>query len=165
MDTSVKLVTDYILPDEPAWGLFEGPVMMPQPGRAIEDHWVQDIKVVRNDKIAHYIRDFGPAENYEHVTPLLMPSFGDDTVAQLQAWAEKNRYDNFWQKRREEMLAGSTLIADVLRQAEMDHEMINSRSVFGPAISVQRGVYPRQDVWRRWRDKRDMRKGKKEFYI
>ena len=159
----MKLVTDYVLPDEPCFGLFEGACMVPNL-LGVSERWVQDIKVVRNDQIHHYVRDLGPASEYPTVQPFLMPSLGDDTVAQLQEFADKNRQDDYWHRRSEEMLESSTLIQDHLNQREAIREVVRNRSVFGPAHTVQRNDYPQQAVWRRWFDERAEKTGKKKGY-
>lgn len=83
--------------------------------------WVQTVFVIRGDAIAAHTTDYGPAENFESTTPLIMPSFGDDTVAQLREHAERNRHDTYWQERAKAQLAESTLIRDHLNQVEMLH--------------------------------------------
>lgn len=125
----VAIVTDRIYPDEPCHGLFEG-----------EDHgrWVQKVWVIRGDTIARYQTDLGPIEDFDMVVPLVMPSQGDDTVAELQAHAEKNRHDRYWSNRGKEMLAESTLVEDHLRLLDEETKQVLNKSVFGPAISVQR---------------------------
>ena len=150
---NLKLVTLYVVPDEPCYGLYEGPANIPQVNGSTLNRWVQDIIVIRDDAKAHYVSDLGPAEDYQNITPLLMPSFGENTVAQLQAFAEKNRDDDYWHKRAIELQASSTLIADHVRQVEIDHEVINNRSVFGPAISVARNEYSQTRLRRKLRDK------------
>ena len=106
-----------MLPDEPAYGLFEGPRMMPMP-RGQQWRWIQAVYVVRDDTIAEYVQDLGPAAEYERIQSLLMPSQGENTVAQLREHAEKNRHDTYWADRTDEMLSESTLIQDHLRQLE-----------------------------------------------
>lgn len=135
----MKIVTDRIHPDEPCHGLFEGP----EQGR-----WIQKVFVVRGDAIAQYRTDLGPEKDYEKVTPLVMPSFGDDTVAELQAHAEKNRHDHYWYDRREEMLSKSTLIQDAVDlQEQRNLEFIN-KSVLGPMVKVQRNAFSPQSAAR-----------------
>lgn len=145
----------YVSSAEPAYGMFEGPVMVR--GRM---RWVQDVKVIRDDKVIMVrLKDFGPASDYAHVTPMLMPSVGTDTVAQLQEFADKNREDTYWQKRSEEMLAGSTLIADHVRQAEQDWLQVRNRSVLGPAITVQRDLYSQSAAARKLSEARQKTSG------
>ncbi len=133
----MKIVTRTVHKDEPCWGLREGP----RGGR-----WVQAVYVVREggDAIAEWTKDYGPTEDYEHTQPLIIPSFGENTVAQLQEWAEKNRHDDYWSRRRAEMLAESTLIADVLRQDEEIKQQIRNRSVFGPYFRRERNLYSQE---------------------
>ena len=91
---------------------------MPGPNGSQAWRWVQTVFVVREDTIAAHTTDLGPAENFEGVIPLMMPSLGDDTVAELRAYAERNRADTYWSNRAKEMLAESTLVKDHLDQIE-----------------------------------------------
>ncbi len=159
----MRLVTNYIIPDEPCFGLFEGPCMVPNL-LGISERWVQDIKVIRGDRIHHYVTDLGPASEYPTVQPLMMPSLGDDSVAQLQEYADRNRQDDYWAKRSEEMLAESTLIQDHVNQREEIREIVRNRSVFGPMHTTQRNEYPQQAVWRKWFEERAEKTGKKKGY-
>ena len=138
----MKIVTDHIFPDEPAWGLFEGPRNVPRKGF----RWVQAVYVIRGDSIAEYLEDLGAAEDYSRAQPIILPSpDGCNTVAQLQEFAEKNRHDTYWANRADEMLAGSTLIKDHLRQFEQDREVVANRSHFGPTVRSQRNGYSRRN--------------------
>ena len=130
---------------------------------ATERRWLQDVKVIRGDRIAHYVVDFGPAENFEQIPPLIVAGVGEDTVAEAQETAERHRHDLRWWKHQEERLAASTLIADNIRQLAIDAAVRHNRSQFGPAVSVQRGGYPRQTVLRGIRELRDTRRGKTQF--
>ena len=154
MEKTLKVVTPYVLSDEPCYGLFEGSMQVPQWNGATEERWIQDVVVIRNDRKAHYITDFGPANEFEHITPMMIPSFGENTVAQLQDLAERNRHDDYWYKRSQEMMASSTLIADHIRQVEEQHELIRNRSHFGSIIAVQRNGYSHLNVERMIRAKR-----------
>lgn len=115
----MKIETMWVHPDEACHGLREEPRMMPGPDGSQTWRWVQTVFVVRGDTIAAHTTDFGPAEDFRHVTPLMMPSFGDDTVAQLREHAEKNRHDTYWQERAKAQQAESTLIRDHIEQIEM----------------------------------------------
>lgn len=140
----MKIVTLRVFPDEGCWGLFEGP----RAGR-----WVQCVYVIRGDAIAEYKTDLGPVEDFPYSTPLLVPSFGENTVGELMAGAERDRFDSKWYRRREEQRAASTLIPDILRQMEERHEHIAARSQFGPAISVQRNApYSREATARKLKE-------------
>ena len=119
MCACMKIETAVVHPDEPCHGLREEPRMMPG---MIGWRWVQTVFVVRGDAIAAHTTDFGPAEDFANVTPLMMPSFGDDTVAQLREHAEKNRHDTYWQDRAKEQQANSTLIRDAINQVAMKAE-------------------------------------------
>lgn len=139
----MHIVTDHVFPDEPSWGLAEGPLKMPQPDGSTPMHWVQRVFVVRGDAIAKYMIDFGPTEDFDRAQPLLMPSMGENTVAQLQEHAEKNRHDHYWANRVDEMLAESTLAEDYFRQREQNRGVIHNRSSFGAGGHFQRNGYPR----------------------
>ena len=154
----MKILTDHVDPAEKAYGIYEGPAMVEG-----QNHWVQDVTVIRADRRAHFVKDFGPAENFEHVTPIMMPSMGEDSVAELQFWCEKNRHDSYWYKRSLELQEGSTLVADHVRQIEQFRELIANRSVFGPRIKVQRDGYPHETVMRDYRERRDKARGWKNF--
>lgn len=125
-------------PDEPCWGLNEQPLIMAFPGGSRLRRWVQKVRVVRDDRLAEFATDFGPAEDFEHIPPLFIPSFGDDSVAQLQEMAEHHRHDLKWEKRRKERLAESTLIKDILQREEEKRDWVVRRSRFGPGGAVLR---------------------------
>lgn len=134
-------VTLHVLPDEPCYGLAERPMMRALPDGSRQWRWVQQVFVVRDDTISKYETDFGPAENFRDITPMVMPSHGTDTVAQLQEFAARNRQDDYWQKEAQAQQAESTLITDHIRQFEQIHEVLRNRSTFGPAQSTQRNGY------------------------
>lgn len=159
----MKLITDYVLPDEPCWGLVEGACLVPNL-LGTQERWLQDIKVIRGDRIHHHVIDLGPAEDFERVQPMMMPSFGENTVAQLQEFAERNRHDDYWARYTDELLESSTLIQDHLNQREALREVVRNRSVFGPSITRQRNEYPRAQVWRNYIDERAEKTGKVKGY-
>ncbi len=142
----MHVVTDRIYSDEPCHGLREGPVGM---------RWVQQVFVVRNDRKAKFETDFGPASNFAHATPVIYPSFGENTVAELQHLAERDRNSDKWFRRREEQRAGSTLIADIIRQEEILLDVRRNRSKFGPGVSVERNGFPREAAIRHFKEKRN----------
>jgi hypothetical protein len=82
-----------------------------------------------------------------------MPSMLTDTVAQLQEHAEKNRHDNYWAKRRRELLADSTLVSDALTNLEMERELLRNRSHLGPRLSVQRNDVPREAIQSKFKER------------
>ena len=149
--------------DEPCLGIIEAPMIVPQADGSQPLRWVQEVRVVRNDAVAYYTQDFGSAEDFEHVTPMFMPSLGDDTVGQLQDHFDKNREDDYWHRRSKEMLEGSTLIEDAMRWMDKRREEVRNRSVIGPAVTVQRNNVPTQAAKRIYRSKRNERRGYSTF--
>ena len=145
----MHIVTDRISKDEPCHGLTEGPVMQSSPKGGTQWRWIQRVFVVRGDTIAKFERDFGPAKDYDRIQPLMIPSFGDDSVVQLQDLAEKNRHDDYWARRVDEMLAESTLVKDHLRQLAQNREIVRNRTHIGPGGMFQRNGYPRKAA-REW---------------
>ena len=156
----MHIVTDRVVPDEPCHGLAEGPLAMPYPeGPGVRQRWVQRVFVIRDDAIAKYLWDIGPVEDYEDtVMPILMPSFGENTVAELQAHAEKNRHETKYMDRRREMMAESTLVQDAVAEVERRYLAKSNRSIIGPHLRVQRGAWPDQTAVRALRDRVKERK-------
>ncbi len=139
----VHIVTDKIHKDEPCYGLWEGP----KGGR-----WIQRVFILRSDAIAKFETDFGPASDWPDATEIIYPSFGENSVGQLQELAERDRHSDKWAKRRREMQAESTLIADILRQEETLLDVRANRSIVGPAVTVQRNDFPREAVIRKHKE-------------
>ncbi len=133
----MHIVADQIHKDEPCYGLWEGP----KNGR-----WVQRVFVIRGDAIAKFETDYGPISKWPDATEIMYPSFGENSVAQLQEMAERDRHSDKWAKRGRERLAESTLIKDILRQEEALLNVRANRSIIGPAITVQRNDFPRGAV-------------------
>ena len=140
----MKVVTQRVHPDEPAYGLYEGP----KGGR-----WVQRVFVLRGDRIAKFETDFGPASDFPDASEIIYASYGDDSVGQLQELAERDRHSDKWAKRRREMQAESTLIKDILEAEEALLEARRNRSHFGPGISVQRIDFPREAVHQKQKER------------
>lgn len=157
----MRIMVSSVGPDEPCYGLFEAPMTVVMPDGSTRRRWIQRLRVNRGDRMAYYEEDLGDADDFKTVTPLAMPSFGDDTVAELRAYAEKNRHDDYWTKRAAEMLASSTLVEDHLRQLEILREIRANRSVLGPGLNVQRNEFPLEEVTRTIKEKRDDRRGYK----
>lgn len=145
-DAEVKIVTDTLHPNEGCWGLFEGPRMVPMPDGSRRNRWIQAVYVIRGDAIAEWTHDYGPVLKYENVQPIIIPGFGDDSVAAVQYLAEQNRHDFYWSGRAKEMLADSTLVKDHLAMLEQELLIKSNRSRFGPGVSVQRNEYQEQTV-------------------
>ena len=147
----MHVVASRVFPDEACYGLTEGP----ENGR-----WVQKVFVVRGDRKAKYITDFGPASDFPHAAQIIYPSFGENTVAELQALAERDRHDDKWYKRRKELQSESTLISDILRQEEQLLKVRRNQSHFGPTVSTQRDDYPSVAVARQFKEKRNGRRSR-----
>ncbi|KKL23713.1 hypothetical protein LCGC14_2422630 [marine sediment metagenome] len=145
----VSVIALRVFPDEPVYGLKEGP----ESGR-----WVQKIWVIRGDRKAKYETDFGPASDFPDATTIIYIGDGEDTVAEFQAAAQRDRHDDKWAKRRREMQSESTLITDILRQEERKIAERANRSVFGPHHSAQRIDYPREAVKAKQKERRDDRR-------
>ena len=150
----MKIVTDHVYPDEPCYSLREGPRTVHGLNGSTARHWVQAVYVIRGDAMAEFTTDYGPVENWPNATEVIYPSFGENSVAQLQELAEKDRHENMGARHRERVRAESTLISDILRQEEIKLEVTRNRSVLGPAVSVQRNDFPREAVRRRRREQR-----------
>ena len=148
----MKNVTKSVHLDEPCHGLREGP----RNGR-----WVQRVYIVRGDAIAEWTKDYGPVSDWPDATEVIYPSFGENSVGQLQELAERDRHSDKWAKRRREMQAESTLISDILRQEETLLDVVRNRSIIGPAITVQRNDFPREAVIGKFKEKRNARTSRK----
>lgn len=147
----MHVVTHLIHPDEPCYGLWEGPVR----GR-----WIQRVFVVRGDAKAKFETDYGPVSDFPDATETGYISDGEDSVAQLQELAERDRHSDKWAKRRREMQAESTLIADILKQEGQLLDVRANRSHFGPGVSIQRNDFPREAVISKHKEKRNARKSR-----
>ena len=149
----MHIATDRIYKDEPCHGLMEGPELrVVHPNGGQERRWIQRLWVIRGDRKAKFETDFGPASDWPDATPIIYPSFGENTVGQLQWLAERDRHSDKWAKRRREMQAESTLIADILKQEEILLEVRRNRSHFGPGVSIQRIDFPREAAKRRFKE-------------
>ena len=140
----MNIITHRVHPDEPCHGLWEG---------LKKGRWVQRVFVIRGDTIAKWTKDYGSITKWPDATEIFYPSFGENSVAQLQELAERDRHSDKWAKRRREQLAESTLIADILRQEETLIDVKANRSNFGPGVSVQRNDFPREAANRKLRRK------------
>lgn len=140
----MHIVTVDIYPDEECYGLAEGPHMWPSSEGGQQWRWTQKVFVIRGDAIAKWETDIGPVGDYGRIQPIIIPSFGENTVAQLQDLAVKNRQDTYWDDRSEALLSESTLIEDHLRQLDQHREVIANRSTFGPSGGHQRNGYSRK---------------------
>lgn len=160
----MQIITLFLSPNEPCMGLWEGAEMIPGPDSSQDWRWIQKVFVVRGDTIAKYVTDLGPASNYEDITPIFIPNEGTDSVGALQAMAERNRHDTYWQTRAKEMLAESTLISDLIEQEAKLHEVIRNRTSIGPAVTVQRNGYAHEETMRQFKQRRQERTKKVVLY-
>lgn len=145
----MKIIASSVHPDEPCWSLREGP----RDGR-----WVQRVYIIRGDAIAEWSKDYGSVSDWPDATEIIYPSFGENSVGQLQEMAERDRHSDKWAKRRREMQAESTLITDILKQEEILLDVVANRSKFGPGTSVQRNDFPREAVQSKFREKKNARR-------
>jgi hypothetical protein len=118
---------------------------------------IEQIFVVRGDAIAKFETDYGPASDFPDFTETIYPSFGENSTAQLQEMAERDRHSDKWAKRRREMQAESTLISDILKQEEMLLDVRANRSTFGPSVRVQRNDFPREAIQSQYKEKKNAR--------
>lgn len=160
----MHIVTQFVLPDEKAWAYFTGP--KPMPGYPEDDNprMIEQVFVIRDDSIAKWERDFGPADDFPYVPPMFMPSFGEESVASLQWHGERHRNDPKWAKRIKELKESSTLFADVIRQEEQRSEIIRNLTVVGPHVTIQRNGYSQVRNRRNYRDELARRTGKSKFF-
>jgi hypothetical protein len=159
-------VTDRVSPNESCYGLVEGHELAPVPGGKNGEtdwRWIQKVFVVRGDTISKYITDFGPSEDFELITPIFIPNQGTDSVAVLQAMAEKNRHDTYWQMRAKAQLEESTLITDLMEQEAKIHEVIRNRTSSGPYVTNQRNNWSHLTSMRKFKERRQERTGKVVF--
>ena len=139
----MKILTETISPDEPCHGLLERDQMVPV-GKGFALHRIQSVFVVRGDAIAAYETDLGPASIWRNVSPEGIFATGEVSVAEVMAEAEKDRHDQTGFKLKEELREGSSLVKDFLAFKEANWEIINNRSVFGPAHTKQRNGYSKK---------------------
>ena len=113
---------------------------------------------MRGDTIAKFETDYGPITKWPDATETIYPSFGENSVGQLQELAERDRHSDKWAKYRKELQEGSTLISDILRQEEELLDVVANRSKFGPGVSTQRNDFPREAVQGKYKEKRNARR-------
>ena len=150
----MKIVTLQVSPDEPCWGLRQGPRLEAMPDGSRQRRWVERTYVIRGDAVAEFSFDCGPVEDWPDATETVYPSFGENSVGELRWLAERDRNSTKWADYRKRLQSESTLIADVLRQEEENSAYIHNRSVFGPAVNKQRNVYDSNPARRKLRDRR-----------
>lgn len=153
-DVALDIITTFVLPNEVCQGMRQGPV---------GDRWLERIWVVRGDTIARYETDRGPASAYERIAEEIIPGDGETTVAEFMDEAERHRHDLFAWNHLQRVKAESTLVEDVNRMREVRREYIANRTVSGPYFTIQRNFYNQENAWRKYRDERARRTGRKVF--
>ena len=139
----IKPVTEAIHENEKAWSLREQNMVRPPTHQV---HRWQIITVVRNDKLAEWWNDLGPAAEFR-APGIEIPALFEHSVAELRDIATEYRLgDDYWRKRTAELSAESTLVKDWLEQMEEDWRVIRNQSSFGPGVSKQRNGFDRRAV-------------------
>ncbi len=136
------LGTNTVSLDEPCWSLKE--VLGPAPDYKSLRRW-QIIKVIRNDRIAEYRRDLGPAETFK-VGEIAIPGGVVDlatgrgellhTVGELLDIAEYYRRGDLPDPEHPDPSDLIGAYYDLPDQAERERKRL---SVMGPQVRVQRG--------------------------
>src|SRR3990167_11520874 len=98
----MKILTAAVHPDEGCHGYFTGPKQMPGYSEDDNPRMIEQVFVIRGDAIACYEQDFGCADAFRYVPPLMMPSYGEKSVARMQWHGELHRQDDRWAKRMEQ---------------------------------------------------------------
>lgn len=105
----------------------------------------QFIYVNRNDTVAEWCRDLGPASNFPRCSEIRIWSFWEDEVDELMDQAEdmRNEHREF-REILEEQQATSTLVTDFLAFNEERWKQLHNQSVFGPGGHTQRNMFVRR---------------------
>jgi hypothetical protein len=138
----MRIATLAVHEDEKAWRLSERNAVRP-PGFKL--HRYQVITVVRDDNLAEWWHDLGPAERF--IAPEFeVPSFFEHSVAELREIAGLQHRDAgpHWQQFMAEKAAESTLIPDFLEYVEENWKRIRNESTFGPGGATQRNGFDRK---------------------
>lgn len=101
---------------------------------------LQRIWVNRNDQLAVFTKDLGPASDFTY-PELQIPAEWCHTVAELQAIAEEVRNGRELDDLFEERQKTSTLVQDWLDQVERNREVMRNKSVFGLGGKTQRNGF------------------------
>lgn len=137
----MRPATDIVTKDEKAWSLGERNLVRPP---EFHLHRYQIVTVVRDDKLAEWWKDLGPAERFT-APEFEVPSFFEHSVAELREIATQQRErDTYWGDFMAAQAADSTLISDFLNRVEENWKLIYNQSTFGPGGHVQRNGFPRK---------------------
>jgi hypothetical protein len=159
----ILIVADKVAPQEECHGGREGPENC---YIHYQRCWIQKVYVIRGDEIAVHETDFGAAENYEDlgISPMIIPSFGENSVSEVQYLLDQNRHDNYWAKRSQELQEGSTLMRDIVSQIEEIEQVRRNVSIFGPVQTTQRNGYAAGLNYKTRKAKLEEQTGRKTFY-
>lgn len=124
-------------PNEPAWLLRETNELN-RSKRSLRRY--QRIWVNRNDELAVFVKDIGPASDFTY-PELQIPAEWCHTVAELQAIAAEVREGRELEALFEERQKESTLVQDWLDQVESNRKIMRNRSVFGAGGKTQRNGF------------------------
>ena len=100
----------------------------------------QRIWVNRNDRLAVFQHDLGPASDFTY-PELQIPAGWCHTVAELQAMAAEVRSGKELDDLFEERQKDSTLLQDWLNEVERNRQVMRNRSVFGLGGKTQRNGF------------------------
>ena len=132
----LEVATIAIRLDEPAYFLQERNVVLPPHHRGVQR--VQRIIVNRNDRLASYEEILGDANQFR-APEIDIPSYWAHTVGELRDIAERYRLgDDFGASFLAEKATSSTLVRDIITEAEQRQQWKARRSQFGPKSFTQR---------------------------
>ena len=133
---ALPVETNPLHPDEPCLALCELELHPPS-GKA--PHRYQLVCVVRNDRKTWVRVDMGLASEWPSADQFRVRADGDgDTVASVQATADRIRDDMYWRKFLEEEQAASTLIPDLINWTEESLKRRKRVSTHGPNFRKER---------------------------
>lgn len=123
-------------PDEPIYGLAELDL---QPPDMKAHHRYQLLQVLRGEGLRWVRVDMGLSSDWPSADQFRVVTNPDgDTVASVQAFADRRREDMYWQKFLAEEAAANTLISDAIHWAEERRKRLLRQSTLGPAFMKQR---------------------------
>ena len=134
--------TEFVQPWEKAWALRETNHLT-RDYRSLR-RW-QFIYVLRDDAIAEWVRDLGPAASFPDCSELRIFSLFQDEVQALIDQAEDMRNESrLFQEMLFEHQRTSTLIPDTLAWAHERQKQRLNASTFGPGFTKQRNLFARK---------------------
>jgi hypothetical protein len=130
MVSEIVQATTSVRPDEKAWKLAEVNNLSPD-GKSLRRY--RHIWVFRNDRIAEYIEDLGPAKAFKGAE-INIPSLGEHTVDELIDIVQYLR-ENPWP---EDNLVKTNLVQDYYDKIDEITKWKSRASTFGSIGKVQR---------------------------